>query len=443
MPITFDFTTQKACDVVGDFDNARNIGTVNNVRASDYVEQEGSDCLDFGAATGGPHGVRTTDFTSSIDITEVDLGCWFLLPKGDDSVDQFLYDAGVASPGPGAGRESLRLRVYSTQSGGDRWAEYDQGSDDNLAGGWIYLRCSGDAGTEDGNSGTWTAADAAAVNSLAIIVYNVNANNGTGKSETARYGIDWIKSYNKIILTGFVTGSTPYDLDDIFDEGNQKPFWGVVERTETFYRFLCGLEFGNGTTSGAFSDENKYLFFDQYSTDVNYDVTVKKNNPTTFGLKDEGNDDTYALNGCQIINNIGVPDITVEDGAELNLYACRVEGWNVINLGSDGTSVIDIVKTDFFNNKTLEFRSEGIQYLNVRAHFSDGSQAAIGALYSNPTSARLLRVFQVTRGLVIRQDCTLEEYIAGDTVYDLVVLNGVSVKLINSSFNPNKLARVT
>ena len=61
---------------------------------------------------------------------------------------------------------------------------------------------------------------------------------------------------------------------------------------------------------------------------------------------------------------------------------------------------------------------------NVKFHFQEGTESDIGKIFE------------------FRVDMTATGYNASDTTYDLVVLEGVTVTLLDSSFNDTKLKRV-
>ncbi len=433
MAITLDATTLADCE-----DATANLATngwtafggesitddLRLERSETYPEREGSYCLEWGcAADANWHGPITPSFTS-FDVTTREFGVWFLIPKASNDESQILASQS----------DALRVRLYDASS---NWAEWDIGGNDDFKGGWNFIRVSGNS--PDRNS--TTAPTYTAITQAAVLCKNAGANNDKQSNGDAYYGVDWFHSFTKITVTGG-TAIAPNDLDDIMTAVNTKPFWGQVEKTDIFYNFKCALEIGDGTST-YFAEENKFFLFDPFDQDVPYEIRVKNNADCRFGLKNTGTDGTYAQNGCQLIHNLaGNADIVVESGGILKNYAGRIEGWDTINLGSGGSGLVEMIKVDFYDNVTLELRSTGLDFQDVRMHFPDGSEAAIGTVYNAPDNMVLIKVFQVTDGLAFRVATTVEEYNAGDTTYDLAVLEGVTVDLVNSNFSSSKLKRL-
>lgn len=427
MAITLNSADLNTCESTTGFTalNGEDISSVLRLETSEtYDSRQGTYALEWGApADAAHHGPITPTFTA-FDITAWELGFWFLIPKASNDESQILDTPS----------DSLRVRVYSSAS---NWAEWDIGGNDDFAGGWNFIRVSGNAPDRTGGTPNYSA-----INQVGVFCRNAGANNDKQSNGDAYYGMDWFHRYQKITVTAGSSG-TPNTLDDIMIAVNTKPFWGQVEKEDIFYRFKCALEIGDGTLASYFAEENKYFYFDPFDSDVPYEIRVKNNADCRFGLKNTGVDGTYAQNGCQLVNKIsGFAPITVESGGILKAYAVRIEGWSTINLGSGGSSLIEFVKVDLYNNTTLELRSTGLDFQDVRMHFPDGSKAAIGTVYSVPDLLKI-DVFQVTDGMEFRVGTTVEEYKAGDSTYDLVVLEGVTVNIVNSTINPTKLKRST
>ncbi len=389
----------------------------------------------------------------TVDIRNKEVSLWFLQINNDESGGT-LFTPGAATA------SDIRFRAYSSQSGTEHYADYyqDQHIDftDSWKGGWLQLRLSGDAGTEDADgptAGDWVSADAAAVDAFGLYVTH-----GTQSGNDPAHRVDWLKVNNKIIVSGYNGGTTPWTPSDIYDEdvatvvgtggAGDGDVWGVVEQTENFFSFNCPIDFGDGTTAGAFTAENEYLFMNQSSADADHDIVVKNNFTCTLGKKnDTGTVGTYAENGCQLVvqsnpkwgGGTPTPDITVESGGILQNYAGLIRGFNVINLGSGGSSAIDLIGTDFFDNVDTEFRSTGLKALDIRLHFPNGSEAAPGTVDNIPNTFEGIKVFQVTDGLQFNVTMDVERYEAGDTTNDLVVAASQIVTLINSIFDETKL----
>lgn len=442
MPITLNFTTINNCDATTGFivigsgaGLAGGQGGQNGVPA-----KEGTGTVEFHLGANSSGGYRTPTVTS-FDVRDFEVGAWFLNPKFNNAGAEMIASAD----------NGVSLRLYS----GANWADYYQPqwrlADGTWQGGWIYLRASGAAGTEDANSGTWTNTQAAAVDSVGIVVNSAASN--TGKNDL-EYQMDWFKYYDKVEITGTNTGS-PWTLDDIVTESLNN-VWGVVNKTDTFYEFFAGIEFGDAVaTTTTFKAENEYIFLNQSSADHDYQITVKNGATVTFGAKSAQAQGTYAKNGIQlVVPELAVyqpatsppkcaPSLIAESGGILQVYGTLVQGFGTINLGSGGTAAIDIVKSDFYDNDTIEFRSTGLTADNVRIHTDSTDKQDLGTVYNFPSSMKNIRVFNCVDALEFRAGGTVTNYIAGDTTRDALILEGQTLTLKNSTFSETKLERTT
>ncbi len=439
MPVTLNSTTISTADATtgwtADTNNAPNSGP----STGGVLQKEGSGTVEFDLGNTATGGIKSPTVTA-FDVRTQEVGVWFLNPKVDENGVELMNN----------GDSALRLRLYS----GTNYADYYQGNnkltDGFYPGGWMFLRASGAAGSEDANGGTWTNTQAAAVDSASIIVTSVVDN--TNKNAT-EYAVDIIKYYDKIVVTGYNGGTTPWTLQDIYD-ASETNAWGVVEKAEGFYRFYCGLEFGDGTNAGAFEATNEYIYLDHSSSDHEYNVVVKNNFTVTLGEKNTQTQDTYAQNGCQLVATEDAlfqlsspakcaPSLTVESGGILELYDTKVQGFGTINLGSGGSSAIELINTDLYDNDEVEFRSTGLTADNIRIHHLSTDKGDLGAIYNVPSSMTRINVFNCTDALNFQETMSVTKYNAGDTTYDVVVLEGKTVTLINSVFNETKIKRVT
>ncbi len=443
MGITLNRTELSTCEATTGWADDGS-GNVSALATTTTASRQGTNRLEWGVATAS---VGVLKFTfqggTTIDVTQNEIGCWFLLPKGNA--------AGETPVLANSGGDALRIRLYE----GTNTADWYIGDDSTLPGGWQYIRVSGN--NPDNVPGT--TPDYTSIDGFGIYTNNTNENNNA--KGDAYYGVDYLVAYDKIEVTGYntaIAADEPWSMDSIYDlcvttkddANNLKTpddcIWGQFQQEDIFYRIFGSMYFGDGT-AGEFKTTNRYLYFKPVSDDVTYDVNVSASFPVTFGDKDEGDDETYALNGCQIINEVvgsARGSINIDPTAEFNLYACRIEGWDTINLGTNqGTGPIELIKSDFFNNNSIELRSTGLSAQDVRMHFSDGAQAEIGTVYDTPNSMNKIQIFLVTDGLTFKIATTVDEYFAGDTTYDLVVLDGITVDLLNSTFSENKIKRVT
>jgi hypothetical protein len=403
-------------------------GTVPQLEGSDSVSFD----IDASNDTGGLQSPTVTAF----DLRNNEVGIWFLNPKKDADNNELISQEA----------DALRLRVYA----GTNFADYNQGflrdTNNEYPGGWLYLRASGAAGTEDTNSGTWTNTQAGAITSVGVFLRNDAPNND--KSDT-EYHVDYVKYSNKIIVTGFNGGTTPWTLGDIYDASIAGD-WGLVEKTENFYRFYCGLEFGDGSAAGAFDANNEYIFLDHSSADLKYDVTVKNNFTVTLGVKNVQTQATYAQDGVQLVSSQSAlydtaeprPSLSVEAGGNLNCYATLIQGFGNVALG-DGTGNIELVGVDMYENTTVQFRSTQLSADNIRVHTLSTDKGNLGVITETPISMTRVQVFNSNDALEFQQSFSVTEYVASDNTFDVLIQEGDEMSLINSSFDPAKLKRTT
>ncbi len=444
-----DLTTLTSCSATTGFtaiSNGAGLALSSGFGNAGYIPQEGTECLQWEVTQANtpsvtPDGYRYDLPTGSIDITQFAISQWMLLAPTN------LAKAPLLQSVTGA----LRVRVFSSQSGVERWADYYFGGSDpqnNTEKGWINLTVSGDAGTEDGNSGTWLTADAQAVDAVGILVLAANGNEGKNDPP---YGMDWLRYYRTIEVDGYNGGTTPWTFQDIYDQDQENlgvdgdGVWGIVRKNDIFYEIAAAVDFGNGVTAGAFADANKYGYFKTSSDDANAEITIANNFTVTLGTKDDNGPSgtVYAVAGVPMVAGNGAPNITVASGGIFNNYGGILRGWGTINLGSGGTSQIEFVKVDIDDNVTLELRSTGLDFNNVRMHLPPGQAAAIGAVYNTPVLQDIV-VFLVTNGMEFRTNCLVRRYTARDTTYDIVILEGVTnLQMVDSSVRTNKLLRVT
>lgn len=452
--ITLDYTVIENCEAAANFSS---IGTVTaTTDFTDFAERQGTQVVAFTLpAAQTKSGIRTGTFTS-IDVRDREVGAWFLNPKANEAANEVIaqVDTGVC------------LRLYS----GANWADYNQPQhrlpDGTWQGGWLYLRASGAAGTEDANSGTWTNTQAAAVDSVAIVVTNATTGDANDGKNDTEYGVDWIIHYSKITVEGFKDGvSQPWTMDDIVAEADSATFgatdegiWGVIEKTESFYRLYCGLQFGGDSaepSAGALEVKNGFIFLNQSSSDHDYPVDVKRNFRFQLGEKNDTGSQTYAQNGAQLVAARDAkyplaspvkcaPNLNVDSGGEFNVYSSLVKGFGVVNLGKNAdSSSIECIKADFYDNDEVELRSTNVAFDRVRMYFDSGLEADIGKIFKEPTDFQNIEVFQVTDGIEYRVDMTAKGYVAGDTTYDFVVREGNTVRLVDSTFRKTKIKRST
>lgn len=441
MAITLNYTTISDCESTSGWSTQ---GSAGNLADSDYPSKEGSQCIEFDCSSGRTDSGIKSPNVSSFDIRNHEVSLWFLNPKVNDSGDELIT----------ASDSALKLRLYSSDG---NWADFYQshhrGPDGNYNGGWLYLRASGGPGSEDANSGTWGTTQVSSVVAVAVLLSTQGDN--TGKN-AAEYGVDWAKHYDKIVVTGYKTGTTPYTLGDIFDTDADKStgggVWGVVSEFENFYSITCGLECGDGSNAGGLKLTNEYLFFDRASSDYvgpgGYLLNVKSSFTLTLGDKDTGSDGTYAKNGSQLVvtsdplfsastTNRG----SVLISGSLLCYASILSGFKTVNIGNGGSATSELIVSDLYDNTSVLLNSSSLSVLNTKFHFPGTSKSAIGKVYS-VSSVNGMFVYQVTDGFEFRLDKTITNYQARDTTYDIVVLEGKTITMTDSLFSSSKLKRV-
>ena len=456
MPITFNETTLAVCDAAAELTGITPVSTPAATIAtnSDFPPRYGTAVVDFdfsGPVTNG--GVKLAADLIGGNIFSLltrEVGIWFLQAKFDGDENELLPLAD----------NSLRVRVYS-QAG--NWADYNQVQhrnkiDGTWNGGWIYLRASGDAGTEDANSGVWTTTDAQNIVNVGIVVNSTQAND-TGSSGDAPFGVDWIKHYDKIVITQ-QNGMVDWTLDDVVTAANPTPaagvgLWGVVENIENFYKFYCGIDFGDGV-AGGFDASNQNIYLQHSSSDVEYNINVFNNFSVTLGTKNVGVQGVYAQDGVQFIaSELGffqrtvpvkcAPSFTVQSGGLFDTYATLIQGFGTVNLGSGNTVVADDIEgigTDFYDNDAVELRSTGLEFDSVRIHQDSADLGNLGLIANVPTQFDRVRTFNGVNGLEFRVTMEPNEMVAGDLTNDLVILDPNIVTMKNSVFDGNALLRV-
>jgi hypothetical protein len=439
MSITLNYTTISDAEDSGTWST---VGDASGLADSDYPSKEGTQCIEFDCgATSVLSGIKSPTVTGfSCETNEI--GIWFLNPVVNENGDRLLQ----------TGDDALVLRLYSGTNYADYYQHHHKNENGEYNGGWLYLRASGKPGTEDTNSGTWGSSQTASITAIATLIKTTNSN--TNKN-AAEYGVDWAKYYNKIIITGYKTGTTPYSLSDIYDTDIDKSVgggvWGVVEKTGVYFSFYCGLEFGDGTNAGSFVSENEFIYLEQSSPTQDYDILIKNNFSLTLGKYDTGTDNIYAKNGTPIVVTFSplfqlstpekpTPDFIVDNGGLFNCYNSQIRGFNNINLGSNGSSVIDLIKVDFYSNSTVDFYSTNLKCNNCKLHFEDTSKSNIGNIYSY-NELNDIKSFQSLESFTVRTNSTFYRYIARSNTNDLVILDGITVNMIDSYFDPTTLKR--
>lgn len=121
-----------------------------------------------------------------------------------------------------------------------------------------------------------------------------------------------------------------------------------------------------------------------------------------------------------------------------------MQGFGIINLGSGSTQADDIeqIGVDFYDNDDVEFRSTGLEVDNIRIHQDSADKGPLGSVNSVPTQFERVQTFNGTDGLEFRVSMTADRYSAGDLNFDLVVLDGQELTMLDSIFDIGAIKRV-
>ena len=466
MTVTLNQTIIQNCDTnhttnwQNDTNNPQSAGGIGDGSSGQngVPPKEGTASVEFHSATAtATLGIRMASTVTSFSIRDNEVACWFLNPK--------VGESGAGNPELLAQTDSaVRLRVYSGANYADYYQTQWRLGDGKWQGGWIYLRASGAAGSEDANSGTWTNTQADAVDRIGVTIETQATNDDKNALE---YQIDYCKYYDKIIVTGYAnepTNTIPWTLADIYaedlaDSGANPQEWGVVNNLENFYKFYCGLDIGNGTTTTEVEASNEFMYFAHSSAAHKYDVVIKNNATLTLGVKNVKTVETYSQDGVQVVATENgqfqlvspskcSPLFTIESGGVLKMYAGLLQGFGTVNFGSGGTGQIETLFSDFYDNDIIEFRTTGLTVDACRYHTDSADKQDLGIFYSIPTSLNRITVFNCIDGLVFRINYNGSNYVQtyrslGGTTYDVGILEGSEIDLVDSTFDPTKIVRVT
>ncbi len=466
MTITLNQTIIQDCDDQGttlDWQNdTNNANAAAGIAAGETGQngvppKQGTGTVEFHSATAiSTCGIRMINTVTSFSIRDNEVACWFLNPK--------VGESGAGNPELLANSDSaLRLRVYS----GANYADYDQTvwrlADGNWQGGWLYLRASGAAGSESRNSGTWTNTQADAVDRIGVTVETQATNNNKNALE---YQVDYAKYYDKIVVTGYQnepTNTIPWTLADIYaedlaDNGANPEEWGVVNNLENFFKFFCGIDFGNGTTTTEFEASNEFMFLDHSSSAFKQDVVITNAATVTLGVKNVQTEATYAQDGVQLVATengqfqLTTPEkcsplLTVNSGGILKIYAGLIQGFGTVSLGGGGSAVVEKLFSDFYDNGVIEFRTTGMTVDACRYHIESTDKGNLGVFYSAPTSLNRLTIFNCFDGMVFRISYNGANRVQvirslGGTQYDVGIIDPGTLDLSDSIIDPTRIKRV-
>jgi hypothetical protein len=448
MPFSYNYTTISSCDATTGWTND---GFDTWEAGGDFTDnrREGTNLIEFAESTiGWQSAAYDLGGTSTFDLTENDVHFWFYYTAKGEQV--------LASSG------SVVLRVYSAATRGTNYAEWDLSGHVNealyppLLASWNKFLISGDNPTRVGAGGapTYTA-----IRWIEMRYDFAASNENQGDPDL---GIDWFKYGNTITVQGGTSGTPENFVNlqtwddraaataDIADD----PHYGLVESADVFVELWAGMQIGSGASSTYFAAENYFIYNRAFSQTVAHDWRVQNNATLRLGKKDIGTQATYAINGCQLV----CPNVTidqepassshnsnfiVESGGTFLGYATKLYRWKDIWFGDASGSAddVDLIDCDFDDNNNIEFRSSTLKVKNSKFHDPAGS-GYVGSIYIAPQSLEGIQVFNCERAFHFKASVTVSNYIATDNTYDLVIDDGLTVTLINSTFDPDKILQV-
>ncbi len=422
---------------------------------TDIPERYGTLVSDFdfsAAVTDG--GVKLATNFTAVSARSGEFGAWFLNPKFDRNDAELL-----TTPD-----DSLCLRLYSS---GGNWADYYQtqhreiGSTTLWKGGWLKLRASGGAGSEDRNSGTWTNTDADNIVNMGVVV-STGLRNDQGNNGDAPFAVDLFHYYDKIELTGYNGGTTDWLPEDIIEEFNKTPaanqgFLGVFFQKQTFFWSYAGFDFGESpAAAGGFSIRNKIIFLSHSSEAFDMDCEVFDDFKLEIGQENVQTDDTYAQDGGQLIaSEVAFKPVTpvspvkcapafkVAAGGLFDCYASLIQGFGSVNLGDSSTTGtdIDMRRSDFYDNGPVEIRTSQAAANNCRFHTDSTDKGDLVELYYTVT----FNGNQLFNGVDALYDDVGQDIISctfGDNTVDVSHKNLITTDMISCSYSITDLKQV-
>ncbi len=448
MAYTNDYSLINNCQTIGDwtavgtFAVAAELDTTNHIEGTGCI---GMRCDETSFTSPQTCGWRyTLTAGQRFSIMDEDLLCWFYYVKGKGQ--QFLTDNNGA----------VTIRVYFG-TGQAKWADYrptvdgEVAKDSTLRFGWQTLIMSGknmNGGSVGGTHNNGTDWD--------LDVYDVeirlefNDYNTTDQQDPRpALLMDYWRSGTKIVVSEG-TVAVPVDFSGLQSYSDTNTL-GVVNIVGRFVSLRCGLDIGNGSdganNEGNLVDAGKFILFDQESLEVKHNLVVENYSKFQLGTLEVGTDGSYPVDGCQFVLTAGrYSDIDVKPGGIFNLYDTKLYQWRYIYCGNGNTGqqAIDLRTVDVDSCETIYLRQTNITLDIVEVHDNSAQiNNHCGEVTQTPTSSKQVNVHDCNEGFHFRASVSFEEYIAGDnTNYDLAVLEGATVDLLNSVFSPTKLKRL-
>ena len=441
--------------------------TLNLALNTDSIQGTNAISLRCGGTTPGVracfHDIGVGD---RFKITDQTLNFWFRYSKGKGAA--YLTATGTA----------VIIRLYF--GGTTDWANYQltTDGDDELQFGYQVLQCSGRNLNGGTTSGTWSNTAANWERDIHRVELRLDfANTNDDANADPDLLMDCWYGGTKVIVSEGTTGGTPTTFQDLVDYqalgGTRTGFpLGLINLDEVFATLRCGLDIGNGSdglnNEGYLQITETFLLFNQWSAQVKHNIVVKNFSQLDFGegesVTGAGGTTTVAVRGCQITMpsdredeiSTTLPaasDVTVENGGTLKVYASKFFRWRDLFLGaaSDTSSTVELNEVKFDTCETVYFRANT---LNMTALIEIYNNAAndrdhCAEMIVSPDSNEDLLVHDCIQGVHFRDTLTLTNYRAqnidksGGTNYDLAILEGKAVTLVDSVFDPDAILRLT
>ena len=434
MPGTFTITstTINACDATTGWSNDLSTFQVGD----DFTDnrREGSNILEFDYNSTGWRYMRPGSVSSFSMLT--------------NHIRIFLYYTSKAEV-VFAASSSVVLRVYSDATPGTNWAEWDLTGHTSgaffpkLVADWNRFAVSGDNPSRtNGTAPTYSA--------IQNVELRVNYNSANSSNDPD-IGIDFWYYSSKVTVTS-ATSSTPADFasmqdwDDVGASPATDPEQAVIFSEDVFVRLWTGIDFGNAVASTWFASENEFIYIDAFSQDPIESWTVTDKAVLRLGKLDVQTQDSYAINGSSWVvrenprdGQAVTPDVdlTVNSGGTLEAYATKFYRGRDITINGDA----DIRDCDFDFCESVVLNNASIELRNTKIHDARGSGYA-GEIQTAPSVLENVKIFNNTRGMHFKATMEVTGYEATDNTYDLVVDNLLTVTLVNSVFDKDKILQV-
>lgn len=305
--------------------------------------------------------------------------------------------------------------------------------------------------SDGGGSGTFSASPdlTADVHRAGIDLDFSNPNESGGNDPALRMDA-WFSGTEIQCTSG--PGDTKDEDDLVLYSETRTAFpLGLVEKQGNFVNIRSGLHIGNGSSGvdneGHMKFESLVLLFNQASEEVPYDITIENHSTLTFGDLESGSDDDYPVRGCRVnLPDNRDADIDLKDGGELNVYDTTFYQWRYAYLGAateTAESTLLLLGAIFDSCETVYIRATTTEIGILEIYNNSGDvNNHCAEMIVTPVYCLDFLVHDCNHGVYFRDDLTLKNYRAQDnTNYDLGILEGKAVNLINSFFDSTKIIR--